>query len=123
MECGVLREQGVRPGGVVRGARHWLYPALGVLRLLLLKRTDPAAWVRVEGLMDHWQEWQQDLQVHKGILYCRLHPAQQVVEATQKLGQFLQQGLKLKCSQKEVGQSCHYTGTYVPHRCPTAGGC
>ena len=64
VECGVLREQGVRPGGVVRGVRHWLYPALGVLRLLLLKRTDQAAWRRVEGLMDHWQEWQQDLQVH-----------------------------------------------------------
>ena len=122
MECGVLREQGVRPGGVVRGSRHWLYPALGVLRLLLLKRTDPAAWKRVEGLMDHWQEWQQDIQVHMGVLYCRLHQSQ-VVEATQKLGQFLQQGLKLDCSLEEVGPSCCLTGTFVPHRCPTAGGC
>ena len=113
MECGVLREQGVRPGGVVRGSRHWLYPALGVLRLLLLKRTDPAAWKRVEGLMDHWQEWQQDLQVHMGVLYCRLYHLQ-VVEATQKLGQFLQQGLKLDCSQEEVGPSCRYTGELCP---------
>ena len=59
-ECGVLARGGVAPvlGSVASPA--WLYSAVAILRLLLLKRADLARWRQVEQLMDHWEERARD---------------------------------------------------------------
>ena len=59
-ECGVLARGGVAPvlGSVASPA--WLYSAVAILRLLLLKRADLARWRQVEQLMDHWEERSKD---------------------------------------------------------------
>jgi len=85
-ECLLFQEQEVRPTLLETGQRHWLYPALGVIRMLLLRK-DSDSWKRVGGLMDHWDEW-------RGM--------PQVVEASLRLGNFLQQRLGIECTQEEV---------------------
>ena len=59
-ECGVLARGGVAPVLGSAASPAWLYSAVAILRLLLLKRADSARWRQVEQLMDHWEERARD---------------------------------------------------------------
>ena len=59
-ECGVLARGGVAPVLGSAASPAWLYSAVAILRLLLLKRADLARWRQVEQLMDHWEERARD---------------------------------------------------------------
>ena len=46
---------------------HWIYTAVALLRVLLLKRDDQTKWGTVLELMDHWEERSQDTEVVKAM--------------------------------------------------------
>ena len=66
-ECGVLARGGVAPVLGSAASPAWLYSAVAILRLLLLKRADSARWRQVEQLMDHWEERSTDDEVVKAM--------------------------------------------------------
>ena len=47
--------------------KHWMYTALALLRVLLLKRDDKNKWETVQQLMDHWEERSHDTEVVKAM--------------------------------------------------------
>ena len=44
------------------------YPCVTVLRVLLLKKTDPEGWSLIQNMMDHWTERSKDKKVVEGIM-------------------------------------------------------
>ena len=37
-------------------SKHWMYTAVALLRVLILKRDDMTKWETVQELMDHWED-------------------------------------------------------------------
>ena len=67
-----------------------VYLQVGVVRAVLLRAQDPAAWHRLAGLVDHWEERARDTAV---------------VEAVARLHGFITSGLKLDCELATVQQA------------------
>ena len=44
------------------------YPCVTVLRVLMLKKTDPEGWSLIQKMMDHWPERSKDKKVVEGIM-------------------------------------------------------
>jgi len=59
-ECRLFANCGFKPTFDSYSEQHWLYTAIGILRVLFLKQNDPSKWTHVEMLMDHWEERCQD---------------------------------------------------------------
>ena len=48
-------------------SNSWIYTAVALLRVLLLKRDQPDQWEKVEELMDHWEERSTNTEVVKAM--------------------------------------------------------
>ena len=48
-------------------SKHWMYTAVALLRVLILKRDDMTKWETVQELMDHWEDRSQDPEVVKAM--------------------------------------------------------
>jgi len=66
-ECRIFQKNNVAPCIENFDNNHWLYTALAVLRVLLVKKKDPENWVKVEALMDHWEERENDSKVAEAV--------------------------------------------------------
>ena len=64
-ECGILASRGLVP--TIQGGRCGLYPCITVLRVLLLKVSDPKGWALIQRMMDHWEERKTDPKIVGGI--------------------------------------------------------
>ena len=65
LECEILSRRGLVP--TLRDGRCGLYPCLTVLRVLLLKISDPHGWDLIQKMMDHWEERKRDPKIVGGI--------------------------------------------------------
>ena len=65
LECEILASRGLVPS--IQNGRCGLYPCITVLRVLLLKVSDPQGWTLIQRMMDHWQERREDPKIQGGI--------------------------------------------------------
>jgi len=66
-ECLLLSQAGVVPALDSEHSNQWIYTAVALLRVLLLKRDQPDQWEKVEQLMDHWEERATNTEVVKAM--------------------------------------------------------
>ena len=66
-ECLLFSQCGVVPALESHHANQWIYTAVALLRVLLLKRDKPDQWEMVERLMDHWEERSTNTEVVKAM--------------------------------------------------------
>jgi len=66
-ECSIFRKNKIVPRIDNYSGKHWLYTAVAVLRVLLVKKNNPEDWRKVVSLMDHWGEREKDGQVAEAV--------------------------------------------------------
>lgn len=69
LECAIYRENSLVP--VIRSYSqpHTMYAMVAMVRMMILKREDPARYQVIEELMDHWEERAQDKRVSDMVKY------------------------------------------------------
>ena len=69
LECAMYRENSLVPVMRSYSQPHTMYAMVAMVRMMILKREDPARYQVIEELMDHWEERAQDKRISDMVKY------------------------------------------------------